>query len=205
MCVCKAVFCKKRHLHILYAGDKNKILAFGRKSKFYEIAKFFLKECGDILLTKKKPIAIAVIVLAVLVIAISIFMVTQNKAKQPILELAERYWTLLENGKYNDAIKMLYFKPECEHYRQLTLDTYPKQRVTDFKITNITKVNDRLYEIDMELDIFGWKKKEITTNYVAYIDQAWAYILNCEDVPDSIHKYDNDDDDHIIFDSPYQE
>lgn len=138
-------------------------------------------------LSKKLLLYISIFLTLILIITALSFVYIEYKQKKQSVEIATAYFDLLNAQKIEEALSMLYFKPEYEIARD-ALEEQNKTFPPDLKleIFHVKKINPML--IEMESNIFNnLSKQDCPSNIYVMLHQKPeepVLILNPYNVPD---------------------
>lgn len=138
-------------------------------------------------LSKKLLLYISIFLTLILIITALSFVYIEYKQKKQAVEIATAYFDLLNAQKIEEALSMLYFKPEYEIARD-ALEEQNKTFPPDLKleIFHVKKINPML--IEMESNIFNNRsKQDCPSNIYVMLHQKPGepvLILNPYNVPD---------------------
>lgn len=138
-------------------------------------------------LSKKLLLYISIFLILALIITALSFVYIEYQQKKQAVEIATAYFDLLNAQKIDEALSMLYFKPEYEIARD-ALEEQNKTFPPDLKleIFQVKKINPML--IEMESNIFNNRsKQDCPSNIYVMLHQKPGepvLILNPYNVPD---------------------
>lgn len=138
-------------------------------------------------LSKKLLLYISIFLTLILIITALSFVYIEYQQKKQAVEIATAYFDLLNAQKIEEALSMLYFKPEYEIARD-ALEEQNKTFPPDLKleIFHVKKINPML--IEMESNIFNNRsKQDCPSNIYVMLHQKPGepvLILNPYNVPD---------------------
>lgn len=138
-------------------------------------------------LSKKLLLYISIFLTLILIITALSFVYIEYQQKKQAVEIATAYFDLLNAQKIEEALSLLYFKPEYEIARD-ALEEQNKTFPPDLKleIFHVKKINPML--IEMESNIFNNRsKQDCPSNIYVMLHQKPGepvLILNPYNVPD---------------------
>lgn len=138
-------------------------------------------------LSKKLLLYISIFLTLILIITALSFVYIEYQQKKQAVEIATAYFDLLNAQKIEEALSLLYFKPEYEIARD-ALEEQNKTFPPDLKleIFQVKKINPML--IEMESNIFNNRsKQDCPSNIYVMLHQKPGepvLILNPYNVPD---------------------
>ena len=134
----------------------------------------------------KKFISLFILVIVIIIIFSIIYIKNRNSYPPEVLEITNKYLTLVMADNFKDALEVCYFKEENEEiWKRVYLESqFPT--TLSYKIKKIIPINDNLYEIT---SLYEEEKEYFKAiHYVGYINGKYYFIINQRDIPDSIRK-----------------
>lgn len=139
------------------------------------------------------------IIVSILILGVMLFFFSQNHIPKEAEEIVLTYWDIMQKEDYDGCMELLYFKPENFAIKFVTRDAFPNQKLLSYSIIKYKKINNRLYEVTAAISTMIAKETHNITNYVAKIEDKWKYITNSREVPNDIYKFENSDEQLILF------
>lgn len=131
------------------------------------------------------------IIIIILVIVSALFLylgIMHFRKPSVVIEITSNFYNEMKNENFPDALKLLYRKDNSPFDDDLIIDSYQRNKLSSFKINNIKKLDNKIYEVTVTAKLDDGEKTS-TTNYVIEVNGINYLVLNKIDIPSDIYTF----------------